>query len=143
MENDDSYDELKRDAKTCLSLMSQGLLYPEQIPMVLRALQEVRLLGRPCAERDLGSFAQCSDVFCVLQIAGSSSWHARYTVLTYLQIMVFYNLFTFMSDQKAVNDVRALVIMLLEDEQLEVRNDLCHSVSGGWTNVWLSARTDK
>ncbi|KAA8583909.1 hypothetical protein FQN60_015117 [Etheostoma spectabile] len=92
VENDDSYDELKRDAKTCLSLMSQGLLYTEQIPMVLRALQE---------------------------IAGSSSWHARYTVLTYLQIMVFYNLFTFMSDQKAVNDVRALVIRLLEDEQLE------------------------
>lgn len=60
--------------------------------------------------------------FCsLLQIAGSSSWHARYTVLTYLQIMVFYNLFTFMSDQKAVDDVRALVIQLLEDEQLEVK----------------------
>lgn len=59
-------------------------------------------------------------LLCVLQIAGSSSWHARYTVLTYLQIMVFYNLFTFMSDQKAVNNVRALVIRLLEDEQLEV-----------------------
>lgn len=58
---------------------------------------------------------------CVLQIAESSSWHARYTVLTYLQIMVFYNLFTFMSDQKSVNEVRALVIKLLEDEQLEVK----------------------
>lgn len=56
-----------------------------------------------------------------LQIARSSSWHARYTVLTYLQIMVFYNLFTFTSDQKSVNDVRALVIQLLEDEQLEVK----------------------
>lgn len=41
VENDDSYDELKRDAKTCLSLMSQGLLYTEQIPMVLSVLQEV------------------------------------------------------------------------------------------------------
>ena len=41
VENDDSYDELKRDAKTCLSLMSQGLLYPEQIPQVLHRLQEV------------------------------------------------------------------------------------------------------
>lgn len=61
---------------------------------------------------------------CALQIAGSSSWHARYTVLTYLQIMVFYNLFTFMSDQKAVNDVRALVIRLLEDEQLEVKTTI-------------------
>lgn len=44
VENDDSYDELKRDAKTCLSLMSQGLLYPEQIPMVLSALQEASYL---------------------------------------------------------------------------------------------------
>lgn len=64
-------------------------------------------------------------MFCALsflsQIAGISSWHARYTVLTYLQIMVFYNLFTFMSDQRAVGDVRALVIKLLEDEQLEVK----------------------
>ena len=45
VENDDSYDELKRDAKTCLSLMSQGLLYPDQIPMVLSALQEVSHLA--------------------------------------------------------------------------------------------------
>lgn len=45
VENDDSYDELKRDAKTCLSLMSQGLLYSEQIPMVLSALQEVSYLA--------------------------------------------------------------------------------------------------
>ncbi|KAG9344464.1 hypothetical protein JZ751_011134 [Albula glossodonta] len=103
VENDDSYDELKRDAKTCLSLMSQGLLYPEQIPLVLSALKE---------------------------IAGSSSWHARYTVLTYLQIMVFYNLFTFLSDEQAVRDVRALVIRLLEDEQLEVREMAATTLSG-------------
>ncbi|XP_041866071.1 proteasome activator complex subunit 4A isoform X1 [Melanotaenia boesemani] len=103
VENDDSYDELKRDAKTCLSLMSQGLLYTDQIPMVLTVLRE---------------------------IAGSGSWHARYTVLTYLQIMVFYNLFTFMSDLKAVNEVRALVLKLLEDEQLEVREMAATTLSG-------------
>lgn len=49
VENDDSYDELKRDAKTCLSLMSQGLLYTEQIPMVLSALQEVSHLAAVAA----------------------------------------------------------------------------------------------
>ncbi|KAJ8248283.1 hypothetical protein GJAV_G00240340 [Gymnothorax javanicus] len=103
VENDDSYDELKRDAKTCLSLISQGLLYPEQIPQVLSTLQE---------------------------IAGSSSWHARYTVLTYLQIMVFYNLFTFLSDEQAVRHVRELVIRLLEDEQLEVREMAATTLSG-------------
>lgn len=41
VENDDSYDELKKDAKTCLSLISQGLLYADQIPMVLSVLKEV------------------------------------------------------------------------------------------------------
>ncbi|XP_053495926.1 proteasome activator complex subunit 4B isoform X1 [Ictalurus furcatus] len=103
VENDDSYDELKRDAKTCLSLMSQGLLYPEQIPLVLKVLNE---------------------------IAGSSSWHARYSVLTYLQIMVFYNLFTMLSNEQAVQSVQALVIRLLEDEQLEVREMAATTLSG-------------
>ncbi|XP_051507905.1 proteasome activator complex subunit 4A isoform X2 [Myxocyprinus asiaticus] len=103
VENDDSYDEMKRDAKTCLSLMSQGLLYSEQIPQVLSALEE---------------------------ISRSSSWHARYTVLSYLQIMVFYNLFTFLCDAKAVSDVRALVLRLLEDEQLEVREMAATTLSG-------------
>lgn len=41
MEIDENYDEMKQDARTCLSLMSQGLLYPEHIPMVLAALEEV------------------------------------------------------------------------------------------------------
>lgn len=103
VENDDSYDEMKTDAKTCLSLVSQGLLYSEQIPQVLGLLEE---------------------------ISRSSSWHARYTVLTYLQIMVFYNLFTFLSDAKAVSDVRALVLRLLEDEQLEVRELAATTLSG-------------
>ncbi|XP_028809979.1 proteasome activator complex subunit 4B isoform X2 [Denticeps clupeoides] len=103
VENDDSYDELKRDAKTCLSLMSQGLLYQDQIPLVLQTLNE---------------------------ISGSSSWHARFSVLTYLQIMVFYNLFTLLDIEEAVQDVRALVIKLLEDEQLEVREMAATTLSG-------------
>lgn len=41
MENDNSYDELKRDAKLCLSLMSQGLLYPQQVPLILQVLSQV------------------------------------------------------------------------------------------------------
>lgn len=33
--------------------------------------------------------------------------------------MVFYNLFIFLNNEEAVNDIRWLVIKLLEDEQLE------------------------
>ncbi|XP_071319028.1 proteasome activator complex subunit 4B [Trachinotus anak] len=103
VEIDESYDEMKQDARTCLSLMSQGLLYPEHIPLVLAALEEM---------------------------AGSRSWHARFSVLTYLQIMVFYNLFTLLSVPAEVFRIRKLVMQLLLDEQLEVRDMAGTTLSG-------------
>uniref|UniRef100_A0A3Q0QYT3 Uncharacterized protein n=1 Tax=Amphilophus citrinellus TaxID=61819 RepID=A0A3Q0QYT3_AMPCI len=103
VEIDESYDEMKQDARTCLSLMSQGLLYPEHIPLVLAALEEM---------------------------AGSRSWHARFSVLTYLQIAVFYNLFTLLSVPAEVLRIRKLVMQLLLDEQLEVRDMACTTLSG-------------
>ncbi|XP_056286378.1 proteasome activator complex subunit 4B-like [Pseudoliparis swirei] len=103
VEIDESDDEMKQDARTCLSLMSQGLLYPEHIPLVLAALEEM---------------------------AGRSSWHARYSVLTYLQIMVFYNLFTLLSVPAEVLRIRKLVMQLLLDEQLEVRDMAGTTLSG-------------
>ncbi|XP_061787911.1 proteasome activator complex subunit 4B-like [Nerophis lumbriciformis] len=103
VEIDESYDEMKQDARTCLSLMSQGLLYPQHIALVLAALEEM---------------------------AGSRSWHARYSVLTYLQIMVFYNLFTLLSVPVEVQRIRKLVMRLLLDEQLEVRDMAATTLSG-------------
>ncbi|XP_028989298.1 proteasome activator complex subunit 4B-like isoform X2 [Betta splendens] len=103
VEIDESYDEMKQDARTCLSLMSQGLLYPEHIPPVLAALEEM---------------------------AGSRWWHARFSVLTYLQIMVFYNLFTLLSAPAEVLRIRKLVMQLLLDEQLEVRDMAGTTLSG-------------
>ncbi|XP_074520213.1 proteasome activator complex subunit 4B [Halichoeres trimaculatus] len=103
VEIDESYDEMKQDARTCLSLMSQGLLYPEHIPLVLAALEEM---------------------------ACSRSWHARFSVLTYLQIMVFYNLFTLLSLPAEVLCIQRLVMQLLLDEQLEVRDMAGTTLSG-------------
>lgn len=42
--------------------------------------------------------------------------------------MVFYNLFTMLSNEQAVQSVQALVIRLLEDEQLEVHPTLCYLI---------------
>ncbi|XP_037836937.1 proteasome activator complex subunit 4B isoform X1 [Kryptolebias marmoratus] len=103
VEIDESCDEMKQDARTCLSLMSQGLLYPEHIPPVLAALEEM---------------------------AGSRSWHARFSVLTYLQIAVFYNLFTLLSLPGEVLRTRKLLMRLLLDEQLEVRDMASTTLSG-------------
>lgn len=62
-------------------------------------------------------------------MAASRSWHARFSVLTYLQIMVFYNLFTLLSLPAEVLRIRTLVIQLLLDEQLEVTNTQPKSVN--------------
>lgn len=61
-------------------------------------------------------------------MASSRSWHARFSVLTYLQIMVFYNLFTLLSLPAQVLHIRTLVMQLLLDEQLEVTSTLYTAV---------------
>lgn len=70
--------------------------------------------------RGLGAIAASASLSLSLQMAGSRSWHARFSVLTYLQIMVFYNLFTLLSMPAEVLRIRKLVMQLLLDEQLEV-----------------------
>uniref|UniRef100_A0A8C5CEE9 Uncharacterized protein n=1 Tax=Gadus morhua TaxID=8049 RepID=A0A8C5CEE9_GADMO len=103
VESDESFDEMKQDARTCLSLMSQGLLYPQQVVLVLDTLEEM---------------------------AGDRSWHARFLVLTYLQVMVFYNLFTLLAAPAQVLRVHTLLMRLLLDEQLEVRDMAGTTLSG-------------
>ncbi|KAK2820550.1 hypothetical protein Q5P01_023509 [Channa striata] len=85
VEIDESYDEIKQDACTCLSLVSQGLL------------QQV--------------------VAC-------------FSALTYLHIMVFYNLFTRLSVPAEVLRIHKLVMQLLLDEQLEVRDTAGNTLGG-------------
>lgn len=46
--------------------------------------------------------------------------------------MVFYNLFIFLNNEEAVNDIRWLVIKLLEDEQLEVSHISAQLLSFTW-----------
>ncbi|KAM7370631.1 hypothetical protein PAMP_010160 [Pampus punctatissimus] len=93
-ENTQETDE-RTQAVKLLKTGQNGLLYPEHIPLVLAALEEM---------------------------AGSRSWHARFSVLTYLQIMVFYNLFTLLSVPAEVLCIRKLVMQLLLDEQLELNS---------------------
>lgn len=46
--------------------------------------------------------------------------------------MVFYNLFIFLNNSEAVNDIRWLVIKLLEDEQLEASDAFSALLSNHW-----------
>lgn len=69
VENDDSYDELKRDAKTCLSLMSQGLLYTDQIPLVLSVLKEASHLEAKTVTPRLARLKKLFRIFLHLGLA--------------------------------------------------------------------------
>ncbi|PFX25214.1 Proteasome activator complex subunit 4B [Stylophora pistillata] len=66
----------------------------------------------------------------VKQIAGNNLWHPRRSILEYLQVMIFANLFAIASNAQFVSDVKELVLNLLEDEQLEVRETAAATFSG-------------
>lgn len=53
------------------------------------------------------------------QIASNNLWHPRRSVLEYLQVMIFANIFAITSNPQFVLDVKDLVLSLLGDEQLE------------------------
>ena len=63
----------------------------------------------------------------LLQIASNNLWHPRRSILEYLQVMIFANLFAIASNAKFVSDVKELVLSLLADEQLEVSEFWCNS----------------
>lgn len=66
----------------------------------------------------------------VKQIASNNLWHPRRSILEYLQVMIFANLFAIASNAKFVSDVKELVLSLLADEQLEVRETAAATFSG-------------
>ncbi|KAJ7327817.1 Proteasome activator complex subunit 4 [Desmophyllum pertusum] len=66
----------------------------------------------------------------VKQIASNNLWHPRRSVLEYLQVMIFANIFAITSNPQFVLDVKDLVLSLLGDEQLEVREMAAATFSG-------------
>ncbi|XP_068688324.1 proteasome activator complex subunit 4-like isoform X1 [Montipora foliosa] len=66
----------------------------------------------------------------VKQLANNVLWHPRRSILEYLQVMIFANLFLITSNPQHVEDAKELVLTLLEDEQLEVREMAAVTFSG-------------
>ncbi|XP_074661309.1 proteasome activator complex subunit 4A-like [Tubulanus polymorphus] len=65
----------------------------------------------------------------ISQVTKMSSWRAREGVLSFLQLLVFYNLYIF-SNADIVNSVRDIILSLLGDEQLEVREMAATTLGG-------------
>lgn len=62
---------------------------------------------------------------CLLETARASHWHARRRILAFLQVAFFRNLFTFPEAK-----VKELLLHLLADDQIEVRELASSTLSG-------------
>ncbi|KAG8223216.1 hypothetical protein J437_LFUL003567 [Ladona fulva] len=103
MESYDVDEDLVSTCTVTLANLSHSLLLPQLVPTALSAIRQV---------------AQCS------------SWWARATVLDYLQVLVFHNMATVMSQDSWVAEVTSLVLQPLEDERVEVREKASQVLGG-------------
>ncbi|XP_055880989.1 proteasome activator complex subunit 4-like isoform X3 [Biomphalaria glabrata] len=65
----------------------------------------------------------------IKEVAGLKSWHARANILNYMQPMVFGNFFLLQGDHYK-KTIQAMLLQLLSDEQLEVREKAAVTLSG-------------
>ena len=64
------------------------------------------------------------------KVASSTSWKAKNAILEFLQIIVFWNFASFKSDPSAEKRIVAVVLSLIKDERVEVR-EKASKVLGG------------
>ncbi|XP_076463728.1 proteasome activator complex subunit 4B-like [Babylonia areolata] len=95
-------EDLRTDCKATLTNLSSCLLTPDILPTALNTIKEV---------------------------AGLESWHARVAILHFVQIAVFGNFFL-LQNQESQTAIRELLLHLLCDERLEVREVAAMTLSG-------------
>lgn len=95
-------EDLRLDCKMTLNNMSSCLLTPDILPAALHTIKEV---------------------------AGLESWHARVAILHFVQIAVFGNFFL-LQNEDSQTAIRELLLHLLCDERLEVREVAAMTLSG-------------
>lgn len=94
LENSEADEELSRTCTATLAVLAQAFILPKNIPTALDAVDK---------------------------ISNSSSWWTRSTCLEFLQVLVFHNMSTLLSNLSWIKQVQRIVLRLLEDERLEVR----------------------
>lgn len=103
MESYEADEELKKTCKWTMASLAQSLTLPEYIPAALQAVH---------------------------QISEMSSWWARTTSLDFLQVFVFHNMAVICSNDSWIEQVNSLVLRLLQDERVEVREKAGEVLSG-------------
>uniref|UniRef100_A0A336KJE2 CSON009560 protein n=1 Tax=Culicoides sonorensis TaxID=179676 RepID=A0A336KJE2_CULSO len=115
LEKSESDTELVYICTSLIAMISQALTLPTQIDAVLDKITEISL---------------------------SSSWSARLAVVDLLQVLVFHNMAIFLSRDDWIEKVQAIVLRLLEDNVLEVR-EKASEVLCGMLHCSFLTTTDK
>lgn len=103
MKSDTSDDELQKDCSCTIAILGHTMLRPNSLKEAIKTAKQITM---------------------------SNSWHARAAALSFLQSMVFSNLFTVMKYSAWKEDIKQLVLNLLQDEQVEVREAAAETLGG-------------
>lgn len=103
MSNYEADEELSKSCVTMLAMMGQAIALPQHVPVVLHSASKV---------------------------SDSVSWWARSCSLEFLQVFVFHNMAIVLSQEAWVHKVLDIVLRLLEDDWLEVREKASQVLGG-------------
>lgn len=94
---------MSETSSTTLSLLAQAVMLPGHMAKILQTIEESM---------------------------SNTSWSIRANSLAFLQVFIFHNMGTFLSNDKYVNDVQEIVLRSLEDDVLEVREKAAEVLGG-------------
>lgn len=114
-ENFDADNELAKVCSTTLAVLAQAVMLPRDIPVVLQSVKKVSKF---------------------------SSWSTRMNVLVFLQTFVFHNMGSILSNKEHTDFATDIVIELLQDERLEVREEAA-AVLGGFLHCSIISDQEK
>ncbi|KYM97994.1 Proteasome activator complex subunit 4 [Cyphomyrmex costatus] len=103
LENSEADEELNKSCLRTLATLAKAFTLPEDMSIALTAVKKV---------------------------SEHSSWSARFTSLEFLQVLVFHNMGTILSNTLWINCVKDIVLHLLEDDRLEVREKASQVLGG-------------
>jgi proteasome activator subunit 4 len=103
LENNDKDEELSKTCSRSVVVLAQSLTPPEHMPAVLEAVRNT---------------------------SQSSFWSSRLSCLEFLQVLVFHNMSILLSDEAWIRTIQDIVLKLMEDERLEVREKASQVLGG-------------
>jgi len=103
LESSEADEELNKSCLCTLATLAQAFTLPEDMPVALTAVKKM---------------------------SEHSSWSTKFTSLEFLQVLVFHNMGIILSNVSWIHCVKNIVLCLLEDDRLEVREKASQVLGG-------------